>query len=356
MALRGNGRAQGDRLVEGEPSIRSRTVREAAVGGPTTDELLPDALSEPELEEPGVDQVRTQLGRVADHIRGLRRELAEFDPSRHEELHVAVSPLGESEENGRPGDGEEPLGDDRSGRVEAVDDAIGATPDYSAMVDEDLLAAVESEAESLRALAVAEARSDAAAIRAEAEREAAELVAIAQHETAELRAAATEEARDLRAAATDTVAELSAEIEALADRLAEEIATVRADAERIRADVKEEAERVLADANREAQELRRRMIAGARAEAQREAIGARAELAEGVGLAANTAISRITRGEVQDLQELMTSLEREPADTGTVQDVVTELALAAAVLDQSVGRLAITLSALGADRAPRSAD
>ena len=342
MTLRSNGRSQGDRLVEGEPSTRARAVRDASPAEEPTDAVRADAAAELAVEEPEVDQVRVRLGRVADHIRELHRELAEFDASRREDAPVVV-PVGI--EPKLADEGEPSLGEGGPESAAVPSEPVVGPYGLRAELDADLRAAVESEAESLRALAAAEARSDAAAIRAEAERDAAEM-----------RVAAEEAARQIRAAETQAAAELSAEVETLAARLSDELVAVRADAERLRAEAKQEAERVLADAHGEAQELRRRMIAGARAEAEREASGARVDLAEGVRLAANSAITRITRGQVQDLEELTSTLEQEPPDADTVQDAIAELGLAAAVLEQSIARLATALRAHGADRVSRSAD
>ncbi|MHB8694093.1 MAG: hypothetical protein ACYDHH_22875 [Solirubrobacteraceae bacterium] len=321
MTLRSNGRNEADDLVEGEPSVRSRVTREA----PRSD---PPLTADRDAEQPAVEDVRFQLGRVADHIRGLHRELAELDRGRQEELLGPESFDVDQEEE----------------RIAGLADPVLDNP-APVWADADIRIGAESEAESLRAIAVAEARADAAAIRAEAERDAAEL-----------RAAAEEEARQLRAAATQTATELSAEIETLAGRLSAEIASVRADAQRVRAEVKEEAERVLAEANRESQELRRRMIAGARAEAERDATAVRTELAEGIRIAASSAITRVTRGHVQDVEDLMTSLAHEPTETDTVDEAIAELGLAASVLEQSIARMAAALSRGGADRASHSAD
>jgi hypothetical protein len=320
MTLRSNGQNQPDDLVEGEPSVRSRVSREA----PPSD---PPLTVERDAAQPAVEDLRIQLGRVADHIRGLHRELTEIDGGRKQELQ-----------------GPESFDVDEEERIAGLADPVLDSP-APVWADADIRMEAESEAESLRAIAVAEARADAAAIRAEAERDAAELGA-----------AAEEEARQLRAAATQTATELSAEIETLAGRLSAEIASVRADAQRARADVKEEAERVLAEAHREGQELRRRMIAGARAEAERDATVVRTDLAEGIRIAASSAIARITRGHAQDVEDLTALLSQEPSETDTVEEAIAELGLAASVLEQSIARMAAALSRRGADPASPSAD
>ena len=323
MPLRPNGRTRAGYLVEGEPSVRSRARSDVAftIEPPVSPELVS---GEADLEQPLADDVRLTLGRVADHLRGLHRELAELQDDdlaagrRFRDPVVEFAP-----------DLEEPVAAQGD---QFVDDA-GPDP----------RAGLESEAESLRALAVAEARADAASIRAEAQREAAELRAAAEEDARDLRAGAEEHARALRDAATRTAAELSSEIEELASRLSEEIASVHADAKRIRGELRQAAESVLADAEHDAEELRRRMIAGARADAEREARAARAELAEEMREAAITAISRVTREHVEDLKQLTATIVREPADGITVEDALAELGLAASVLEQSITRLAVAL-------------
>jgi vacuolar-type H+-ATPase subunit E/Vma4 len=294
------------KLIEGEPSLLSRTRREAEGAEDSTDPAAEEAVDDRPEAVPG-------SGESAEEMSGGHAELPTQEP---------------------------PVGGD-AGALGAEEGLVSKARPIEPRSDEQVRAQLDRLAEQIHGLqeqldAFIARRSEA--VSETASQQVAAIVAAAEESAAEIRSSAEKDAAAAR------------------DRL---LADVQAEVERIRAEAQADAGRIRTEAHAEAARVREQAITEASAEIQ--AVCAR--LSEELQTAARTAIAGIAGG-----ARVTFATPAEPAPknsepppgggepapmpeqriAGEVEEAVDELQTAAAVLEQSLRHL----RAIGGEEPP----